>query len=199
MPEPPARASVVEGNIWMELSRDNFVHALKTLSPGRITKALMSKELQIGLVNGEAVFCIQGASTRCQASGQWNGFVCLPYGSLSPYVRVPPDKDPVRLTFETNRLKLGGSRYPARWIDASPWISDMALTAHLFGPDEQPGAALQCPMCGKHSVLSRGGLLTKIVRTSREESMLNLLERYDATHACSGCRYGWREIKLPNM
>ena len=62
---------------WLEIDRDDFVDALKRLKTGRLTKAFLHQELQIGYLQGEAVFCIQGAQIRWPAKGSSNGFVCL--------------------------------------------------------------------------------------------------------------------------
>lgn len=59
-----------------------FLNAIKTLKLPRMPKTHALKELQIGLVKGEAIFCMEGAQTRCPATREWNGFgldvaVCL--------------------------------------------------------------------------------------------------------------------------
>lgn len=196
MTDPMPTVTSPESTIWMELARDDFVDALKMLSPGRMLKSRLAQELQIGLVNGEAVFCIEGAITRCPACGDWNGFVSLAYGSVAPYIRVRPSSDPVRLTFEGQRLKLEQSRFPARWTEVSPWISDMVLNAHFLGSDETPLPKLWCPSCGKRDAVAHEALLAQVKRSQDDETLLMLLERHGATHACRSCRYGWRALKL---
>jgi len=129
---------------WLEIDRDDFVDALKRLKTGRITKAFLHQELQIGFLQGEAVFCIQGAQTRKPATGLWNGFVCLQYGVLAPYLKVKPEHPSVRLTYDNGKLVFGITRLQAKWIEVSPWISQMALEAHFVGPDDSnTGAAVK--------------------------------------------------------
>ncbi len=101
---------------WIELSRDDFVDAIRRLKPGRMLKSYERKELQIGLVVGEALFCIDGAITRRPASGVWNGFACVSYGLLLPYLKVKPEGDRVRLEFNQERLRIGSARFQSRWI-----------------------------------------------------------------------------------
>lgn len=180
---------------WIELSRNDFLDAIKQIKPGRMLKSFLLRELQIGLVNGEAIFAVEGASTRRPAQGCWNGFACLAYGMLYPYIKVRPDTDPVRLTFENGRLKIGTTRFQARWIEASPWISEMALDAHFFGPITSH-QKLYCPRCGKREGMSRGALLDLPVRSPALEDLLNLLEAHDASHGCVLCRYSWAETRL---
>jgi hypothetical protein len=126
---------------WIEIDRDDFVDALKRLKTGRITKAFLHQELQIGFLQGEAVFCIQGAQIRKPATGLWNGFVCLQYGVLAPYLKVKPEHPSVRLTYDNGKLVFGITRLQAKWIEVSPWISQMALEAHFVGPDDSPSGS----------------------------------------------------------
>jgi len=56
-------------SIWLDLSCADFLAAIKALKPPRMPKTHALKELQIGLVKGEAIFCMEGAQTRCPAIG----------------------------------------------------------------------------------------------------------------------------------
>lgn len=182
---------------WIELYRDDFLEALKRLKPGRMLKSFQTKEVQIGLDNGEAIFCIEGATTRRPASGAWNGFACISYGMLLPYLKVKPETGRVRLVFDQGRLKIGTTRYQARWVDASPWISRMALEAHFFGPRTQSAPKLFCPRCGKREGVARDELEEKAARSPQEDKLLTHLERIDASHGCGACFHAWKEIKAP--
>jgi hypothetical protein len=85
-------------------------------------KAYPTKELQIGLDGGEALFSIEGAIIRRPASGNWRGFACLPYGMLLSFLKVKPANDPVRLELIDGRLRVGTSSFKAQWVETSPWI-----------------------------------------------------------------------------
>lgn len=54
---------------WIELSRDDFLEAIKRLKPGRMLKSFQAKELHIGFDNGETIFCLEGATTRRPVRG----------------------------------------------------------------------------------------------------------------------------------
>jgi len=64
-------------SIWLNLSCIDFLSAIKTLKPPHMPKTHALKELQIGLVKGEAISPMEGAQTHCQAIGEWNGFYNL--------------------------------------------------------------------------------------------------------------------------
>jgi hypothetical protein len=182
-----------EGSAWLELTREDFLSALKRLKPGRMLKSYLTKELQIGLLNGEAVFCIEGAQTRRPATGQWTGFACVSYGLLLPFLKVPPDADPVRITFDDGRLRIGTVRFSSRWIQASPWISEMALEAHFMTPPNEP--LLYCPRCGKRKGIDISGVTQKSKPKPEEKRLVDLFEDTPATHGCTACFHGWAEIK----
>jgi hypothetical protein len=180
---------------WLELTRDDFLSALKKLKPGRMLKSYLGRELQIGLLNNEGVFCIDGAQTRRPAHGDWSGFVCVTYGMLLPFLKVPPDADPLRITFEGGRLRIGTMRMAARWIKASPWISEMALEAHFMSqPNEPPAKPLYCPNCGKRKGIDLSGVLHVSKPKPQEKRLLDLFENTSATHGCTECLHAWAEL-----
>ncbi len=184
---------------WIELSRDDFLEAIKRLKPGRMLKSYQTKELQIGLDGEEAIFCIEGATPRRPAQGSWHGFACISYGLLLPYLKVKPEAERVRLVFDQGRLKIGTARFQARWIDTSPWISRMALEAHFFGPATPPGPKLYCPRCGKRQGVARDDIEQKAKRSLQEDKFLIHLERIGASHGCGSCSHAWKEIQAGHL
>jgi len=74
----------------LDLSKADFLNAIKALKHPRMPKTHALKELQIGFVKGEALVCMEGAQTRSSAIGEWNWFVCLPYGMLLQYFKLKP-------------------------------------------------------------------------------------------------------------
>lgn len=184
---------VSEGS-WLEISRDDFLDALKRLKPGRMLKAYLSKELQLGLFQGEAVFCLEGAQTRRPARGSWNGFVCLPYGMLLPFLKIKPETDTVRLTYIGGRLCIGTTRFKAQWIEVSPWIGQMAMEAHFHGASEQATPKRFCTQCGAREGVTLDALYGKKPLSREETALLAKLENTQASHGCTACRHGWKEL-----
>lgn len=118
--------SSVSPSTWLEISRDDFLAAIKSLKPARVLKSYLSKELQIGLIDQEAVFCIEGVQVRHPAKGDWTGFASVKYGMLHAFLKVKPTDDPIRLAYEGQRLRVGTTRFGATWINVSPWIGEKA-------------------------------------------------------------------------
>lgn len=112
---PPATAP----SAWLELSREDFLSALRRLKPRRMLKSLLSKELQIAFIEGEAVFCVEGAQTRRPAQGQWSGFACLAFGQIYPFLKIQPQGRTVRITLEGGCVCIETMRLKARWTAAS--------------------------------------------------------------------------------
>lgn len=180
--------------VWLELSKADFLSAIRRLQPGRMAKSFLAREVQIGLVAGEAVFCVEGAQTRRPATGCWNGFVCLSYGVLFPFLKIKPDGDMVRLAYEDGRIKIGPSRMQARWIEVSPWISTMALEAHFMGPPEGLDRRMFCPACGKRLGVELASLAQLPRPSAKEERLLAAYDLSAATHGCTDCGHVWTEL-----
>ena len=100
---------------WIELSRDDFLSAIKRLRPERMGKRYLAKTLEIGLQGEEATFSVEGALTKRPAKGHWEGLVCVQFELMNSFLRVRPPNDVVRLSFDGQRLSLGSSRFPATW------------------------------------------------------------------------------------
>jgi hypothetical protein len=179
---------------WLEISTDDFLDAIKRLKPGRMLKSYMAKELQIGFLKDEAVFCIEGAQTRRPARGHWNGFVCISYGMMIPYLKVKPETENLRLTFKDGRLSIGFTRFKVQWIEVSPWIGQMVLEAHFLGSSGSSSSKRYCPQCGVREGLNLQALHDKPSLNEGEGALLARLEKTQATHGCISCRHGWREL-----
>ena len=182
--------------IWIDLSKEDFLKAIKTLKPPRMPKTHALKELQIGLVKGEAIFCMEGAQTRCPATGEWNGFVCLPYGLLLPYLTLKPPGDRVKLSLDDGRLRIGANKLSATWIEVSPWIGEMAVEAHFMsdGTPVVETSLLYCPKCGSKKGVRLGDLPQKAKPTPQEQKLFAMRDGSRATHACKSCLHAWVEL-----
>ena len=178
--------------IWLEMSRKDFVDAIKRLKPARMLKQYLGREIQIGLINGEAAFCVNGAQTRRVAKGEWQGFVCFNYGHAFSLTKVQPVNDPVRLEFAEDRLSIESFKMPATWVEASEWITEMNLEAHFHGPEQEaPVETPYCPKCGKRSGGFLATLPVKPKPSAAEKAMYKLRDQGQATHGCSACGYAW--------
>lgn len=187
---------IIADTPWIELSRDDFLGAIKRLKPQRMLKSFAHKEMQIGLFKEEAIFCIEGATTRRSASGVWDGFACVSYGLLLPFLKIKPAGDRVRLEFDQERLRIGSTRFQSRWIDASSWISQIALSAHFMGSEDHSPSKLFCPRCGKREGVTLDSLVESAVRTEHDEQLMRLLEKFKASHGCGTCLHSWNEIHV---
>jgi hypothetical protein len=188
---------MTEKAIWLEIGRKDFVDAIRRLKPGRMTKSMLHREIQIGFIADEAVLCINGAETRRAANGDWPGFVGFNFGHALSYTKVQPIHDPVRLEFKQDRLRIETSRIPATWIDAPAWIASMGLNVHFLGPAQPPTVATMfCPSCGKKAGVLLHTMPVRARRTEIEQSLHDLKDYGRATYGCQACAHGWSDALL---
>jgi hypothetical protein len=182
--------------IWLEIARKAFIASIRRLKPARTLKSMLNQEIQVGFINDEAVFCINGAQTRCPAKGDWPGFVCFNFGHALSYTRVPPVNDPVRLEFVNDRLRIETSRIPATWIEAPAWIASMGLDVRFQSSEQSPAEPTHfCPSCGKKAGVSLAALSVKARRTMIEQALHDLKDDGLATHGCQACAHVWAELR----
>ena len=180
-----------QSTAWMEIGLRDFIAAVGGLRPGRATKATLASELQIGLHEMDAVFCIEGVETRCPARGHWPGFVRVPYRVIHPLSKVPPTADPVRMAFTNGRLRIASMSFAADWVPVAGWIGKMAMEAHLTSDDKVVAERWYCPACGKKKVVRLLRLQPLAQGTPPPNTQA---VRPRATHKCTACDYGWIKV-----
>lgn len=185
-------------NYTLEIGKKDFVNAVRALKPKRITAAAKLSEFQLGYVDGEAVFCINGAQTRCPARGVWPGFACFRFALMLAVLKVPPLGEHIEIRRSGTNVQIGATRVPARWIDSPEWIANMALEAHLYGPDEQVAPReLYCPKCARREgVLFRDLLRQAGSYPVTQERLFSSggMRGAEPTRECRACGHQWIEL-----
>lgn len=190
----PRGIDMTGSTAWLELGRGDFLEALACLRPRRVSKTHLLKELQIGLVRGEAVFSMEGVESRQPARGQWGGIACMSYGMLYRFLRYPPETDAVRLVYDGRKLQLGNSRFDAMWVGASELAGDALLNAHVMATEDT--RRWRCPGCELKQARRLDGLPSRVRMTPGLRLLISIRDGTEATHACPNCGYAWKEVSV---
>jgi hypothetical protein len=181
--------------MWLELASDDFVEALKRLKPKRGGKATIAQlETQISLIDGQVIFVVNGALTTCNGAGYWNGFVCLDYGFLLPFIKIKPASDLVRLEYADSKLKIESSRITATWIESSPWMTGQLAEAHFNNLPAEKINYRFCPECGRRKGMDLREIPNRTRPNTAETKLIELFKTTKSTHGCMSCGHGWIEI-----
>jgi len=180
---------------FLQMSSAEFVNALKRLSPKRITAAMRSGELYVGMSGGEAVFCIRGALTRCPViDSDWEGFAAVNFGMAISFVKAPPSGELVSLKWSDGRLRIDTLSLAAKWSGAPEWIAAMATEAHLQAVEDEREIKRFCPRCCKR----KGEPVEPTARQWPQGlPVATHLNREHANMLCSGCGHAWCETGAP--
>lgn len=182
------------------LETHDFLAAIKTVKPHRVDAAAKLSECQLGYVAGEAIFCLNGAQTRRPAVGSWPGFARFRFALMLAVLKVPPPEPLIEIRCSDAAVQIGATRVPARWIESSEWIAEMALEAHLHGPDKAPAPQeLYCPKCGRREGVFLRDLLrpASTGRHPAPQERIHIGGRTldaEPTRACKSCRNQWIEL-----
>lgn len=194
----PGKVASTDWNHSLEIERKDFLDAIRVLKPRRVNIADKLSEFQLGYVDGEAVFCIHGAQTRRPARGVWPGFACFRFAFMLAVLKEPPPGPLIEIGCSGTSVKIGTTRLQARWIDTPAWIAEMALYAHLHGPDEEPvSPPLYCPKCGKREGVLFGEGLGQAGRYPVRREQLSVGGRLfgaTPTRECRTCGHQWIEL-----
>ena len=183
--------------MWLELASEDFVEALKRLKPKRGGKVTIAQlETQISLIDGQVIFVVNGALTTCNGTGYWNGFVCLDYGFLLPFIKIKPATDLVRLEYADSKLKIESSRITATWIESSPWMTGQLAEAHFNNLPVEKINYRFCPECGRRKGMDLREIPNRTRPNPAETKLIELFKTTKSTHGCMSCGHGWIEISL---
>lgn len=175
----------------LKLATSNFVASLKRLIPKRVTVAMKSGELYIGKLDNEVVFSINGAQTLCPfIECDWDGFAVVNFGIVASFLKAPPTKETVLLSYGSGRLKIDTLSMTAKWASAPDWIATMASEAHLMAVAE-PQALLYCPRCGKR----KGEPVDPTAHQWPDGlPVASQLTSHHANMQCAACKHKWCEV-----
>lgn len=175
----------------LKLSAAHLIASLKRLAPKRVTVAMKSGEIYIGKLDNEVVFSLIGAQTRCPfIECDWDGFAVVKFGMLASFLKAPPTKETVLLSYTSDRLKIDTLSMTAKWVSAPDWIAAMASEAHLMA-DVESKTLLYCPRCGK----CKGEPVDPIAR--QWPAGLPVASQLKSDHAnmeCTACKHKWCEV-----
>lgn len=182
----------------LDIRKKDFVDAVRSLKPKRVNAATKLSEFQLGYIDGEAVFCINGAQVRRPAHGVWPGFACFRFAFMLAILKVPPPAPQIEIRRYGSGIQIGATRVPARWIQSPEWIAEMALEAHLHGPDEAGAPQeLYCPKCSKRKGALFRDLLRETGRYPIPQERIYTGSRVlgaEPTRECRACGHQWIEL-----
>ncbi len=182
--------------MWIEIKTDDFVNALKGLKPKTNSpNKLMNLEAQISYENSEALIVINGGLTKCPAKGKWQGFVCLKFGYLVPFIKIKPTSEIVKIEFEEEKIKIDSAKFSATWIKTSQWVTTQLADAQLFNLVADEIQYCYCSKCGKKKAINLKDIQIKTRPSVKDKILIKLYETTKATHGCTDCGHGWIEIQ----
>jgi len=180
------------------LWKKDFIEAVRVLKPRRVNAATGLSEFQLGYLDGEAVFCVNGAQVRRPARGRWPGFACFRFAFMLAMLKVPPPGERIEIRRVGGNVQVGATRMTARWIESPEWIAEMALEAHLHGPDEAGAPPeLYCPKCSRREGVLFRDLLRQTGRYPIQQERIHIGSRTlgaEPTRECRACGHQWIEL-----
>lgn len=191
--------AAAEATAFLVIRKTDFLNAIRTIKPRKLTKAVYSSEVQLGHLENEAVFCVNGAQSRCPARGQWSGLARFRFIHLLSLLKVPPKVNPVLIQYGHGKLIIETSRITAGWAEVSEWVGSMALEAHLqdLPPEEENVPPLYCPRCGRRKGVPYDPVALQAGRYPIPEEKIFFRGNpfnADPTHECGECGHRWADL-----
>ncbi len=178
---------------WIELKRTDFLDALKSLKLALRVKGSPARDLQIGLIDGEVVFSVQGGTASSPASGNWPGLASLPLTYFLTFLVAKPSENPIRMTFADGKVHLSTARFPAKWVDSNDLLTGEQLHEHAVMPGIEEILKFKCPKCRRKKGVAFVSLSAGSFTPDGIKNMLHAGESLGHAFGCLACSATWVE------
>ena len=181
----------MSANHWIELKRTDFLATIRSIEPPKRPKVLREAECQIGLVNGQLVLAIQGASAVAAAIGHWPGIasVGLPY--LLSFLVARPVEAVVRIVMVGERLHIGTARIPARWSDSNDLLTGVHLDDYAKSANSIDLIKFKCRKCRRKQGVAFASVPSGPGTTDQIKRILKTGEPLGHGFGCLVCGHTW--------
>ena len=169
------------------------MRSLRFLRPGRQSYRRVRGELQLGLSGGEAIFCVHGRETRCDASGYWPGFARCNLRQVLAFLTFKPDGPSAKLLLKEGRLRFRTLSIPAVFVGSSARVTGMSMQAH-FQELLADSPKTRCPACGRCSGVRLEDLERHSAPSRIQATLANLATDSEFAYGCESCGQGWNDL-----
>jgi hypothetical protein len=181
---------------WIELRRTDFLSALKDIKPSLRVRGAPERELQIGLINSQIVFSVQGATVSRPARGFWPGLASLRMTYFLTFLVAKPAENVVRISFVDGKIHASSARFAAKWVDSNDLLTVTHLNDHAKTPTKEETMMFKCPKCRRKKgvaffSISQGPFMTDMVK-----NMVTVGESLDHGFGCLVCGKTWATQSL---
>ena len=176
---------------WVELKRTDFLAAIQSIKPAVRIKSAPARELQIGLVNGQLVFSVEGASARAPATGHWPGLASLRLAYFLTFLVAKPTERLVRITFADEKVSVSSARFPAQWSDTSALPTGEQLLQHAASPPKENILRFKCPKCRRVRGVAFDSISSGPFVTDTVKDMVLAGESLGHGFGCLSCGRTW--------
>lgn len=186
----------MSSNPWIELKRTDFLSALKEIKPSLRVRSAPERELQIGLINSQIVFSVQGATVSRPATGFWPGLASLRLTYFLTFLVAKPAENVVRISFVDGKIHASSARFSAKWVGSDDLLTVTQLSDHAKTPTKEETITFKCPKCRRKKgvaffSISQGPFMTDAVK-----NMVTVGESLDHGFGCLSCGKTWATQSL---
>jgi len=183
----------VASAFWIELGSDDLRRSLRSLKPGRQSYRRTRGELQLGLTDGEAIFCVHGREIRCDAIGYWPGFARCNLRQALAFLTFKPDGPSAKLLLREGRLRFRTLGIPATFIGSSALVAGVSMQAH-FQELMADSPKARCPACGRCSGVRLEDLEYHSAPSRIQAALASLATGNEFAYGCESCGHGWNNL-----
>lgn len=178
---------------WIEIKRADFLNAIQSLKPTARIKSAPERELQIGLVDDQAVFSTQGASVSISACGNWSGIVCIRLTYFLTFLVAKPSESIVKIIYKDGKLRVSSARFPSKWVDSEEREITELLSQHTNMPKKENILKYKCPKCRRKQGVALDSLESGPFASEEVKRLFEVAESVHHGFGCLSCGNTWAD------
>ena len=178
---------------WLEMRRTGFLEALKAIKPTLRVASAPERQLQIGYLEGRAVFAVEGTKSSVEASGQWPGIACVRLSHFLAFLVAKPGEPLVHMSYANSKIVLGTARINAEWLSAKNTSSSAQLERHAVTPTKENVLRFKCPSCRRKQGVAIDSLSTSAFASPAVKALLAEARQAQHGFGCLSCASTWDE------
>lgn len=186
----------MSSNPWIELKRTDFLSALKEIKPSLHVRSASERELQVGLINSQIVFSVQGATVSRPATGFWPGLASLRLTYFLTFLVAKPAENVVRISFVDGKIHASSARFSAKWVDSDDLLTVTQLSDHAKTPTKEETITFKCPKCRRKKGVAFFSISQGPFMTDAMKNMVTVGESLDHGFGCLSCGKTWATQSL---
>jgi len=186
----------MENDYWIEIKRKDFLDALKEIKPALRVRGAPERELQIGLVNSQLIFSVEGAFASRPAKGNWPGIASTRLAYFLTFLAANPAEASIRISYQDQKIRASTAVFTSKWRHSNDLYTGDLLHTHSTSQAAEKAPKFICPVCHKKQGVPIDSLPRGVFTDYKSRRLEKTADSLGHGFGCKACGHTWEEQVL---